>query len=214
MFYLDYQPADYAEWILEEARTNRRPRDVALICRLLNNLSCIGIEASAAPEVVAELTQVRKRPAPDVFHPADCLNGPSPDCRLLVASNSRVGLNGGTTFRQASLSDYFRGLRRISDGRHIEDDQAMFFPIRRFNDEALLLPDGTSMLDRLSSLADLIVIEDVDLHADVMVEHLRQHGLEHLAASDATDRVRMQVASLLCITRRELEAALPGRRIW
>ena len=70
------------------------------------------------------------------------------------------------------------------------------------------------MLERLSVPADLIVIEDVDLHADLLVEHMDKRKLDGLGASDATDRVRMQSASLLCVSRRELAAALPGRRIW
>ena len=81
-------------------------------------------------------------------------------------------------------------------------------------EEALILPDGSSMLDRLCRLAGMVVIEDVDLHAEVLIDHLKKCGLDHLAASDATDRVRMQSASLLCVCSRELETALPGRRIW
>jgi hypothetical protein len=214
MSYLDYQPADYGDWIVEQSRAAQRKYDVALVCRLLNNLSGIDIESSSDPNLIAELSTVRRRPAPDVIHPADCLAGPSPDCRSLVASNARACVDGGVTFRQASLSDYFRGLHRISDSHQVEDERGLYFPVRRFNEAALILPDGSSMFGRLSELADLIVIEDVDLHADVLVEHLTKRKLDHLAASDATDRVRMQSASLLCMSRRELVAALPGRRVW
>lgn len=214
MSYLDYQPGDYGDWIVEQSRASQRKYDVALVCRLLNNLSGINVESSSDPNLIAELSTVRKRPAPDVVHPADCLTGPSPDSRSLVASNARARVNGGITFRQASLSDYFRGLLRINGNHQVEDERGLYFPVRRFNEAALLLPDGSSMLERLSVLADLIVIEDVDLHAAVLIEHLKKRKLDHLAASDATDRVRMQSASLLCVSRRELDAALPGRRIW
>lgn len=78
----------------------------------------------------------------------------------------------------------------------------------------MLLPDGSSMLAHLSSLADLIVIEDVDLHADTLTRHMREQELHHLTANDAADRVRMQTASLLCVSRRELGAALLGKQIW
>lgn len=214
MSYIDYQPADYADWILEHSRSGQRKYDVALVCRLLNNLSCIDIESSSDPNLIAELSTVRRRPAPDVIHPADCLTGPASDCQSLVASNARAHVDGGVTFRQASLSDYFRGLHRISGNHQAEDERGLYFPVRRFNEAALMLPDGSCTPDRLSSLADMVVIEDVDLHADVLVEHLTKRKLDHLAASDATDRVRMQSGSLLCMSRRELVAALPGRRIW
>lgn len=214
MSYIEYLPADFAAWVMEESRDGRQKYDVALVCRLLNNLSRIDIESSSDPKVSAELSTVRKRPAPDVLHPADCLAGPSPDCRSIVASNSRVRLHGGITFRQASLSDYFRALRRVIHPQGEEDERAIYFPVRRFNQAGLILPDGSSMPDRLSRLAGMVVIEDVDLHANGLVEHLKKRKLDHLAASDATDRVRMQSASLLCVSQRELETALPGRRIW
>jgi len=214
MSYLDYQPADYGDWIAEQSRAGQRKYDVALVCRLLNNLSRIDIESTRDPNLIAELSIVRRRPAPDVVHPADCLAGPSPDCQSLVASNARARVDGGITFRQASLSDYFRGLHRVSGNHQTEDERGLYFPVRRFNEAALILSDGSSMLDRLSSLADLILIEDVDLHADGLAEHLKKRKLDNLAASDATDHVRMQSASLPCVSRRELAAALPGRRIW
>lgn len=114
MSYIDYQPADYGDWILEQNRSDIRPYDVALICRLLNNLSDIDIESSVDSHVLSELTSVRRQPAPTAFHPANCLAGPVPDCRSLVTSNARVHLNGGISFRQASLSDYLRGLHQLS----------------------------------------------------------------------------------------------------
>lgn len=91
---------------------------------------------------------------------------------------------------------------------------SLYFPIRRFNPAALLLPDGSSLLDRLSQLANLIVIEDVDLTGDILKNHLRESALHHLAASDATNRIRMQLASLFCVTRKACSATLPGRRLW
>lgn len=214
MSYLEYLPAEYARWIVEECRDGHPKYNLALVCRLLNNLSSIEIEFSSDPNVIAELSTVRKRPAPDITHPADCLAGRSPDCRSLVASNSRIRLHGGTTFRQASLSDYFRALHRIRHGSLEAGERALYFPVRRFHEEALILPDDSSMLDRLCQLAGMVVIEDVDLHAEVLIDHLKKRGLDHLAASDATDRVRMQSASLLCVCSRELETALPGRQIW
>lgn len=217
MSYIDYRPADYMTWIAEEStQTDCRKSDVALICRLLNNLSRINIEHSSSPDVVAELTRVRKRPSPTIYHPADCLRKTNPDGKSLIASNARTRILGGTTFRQASLSDYYRGLYQVSDRcpKALNDRSSLFFPVRRFNLDALLLPEGSSILEHLCRLADLIVIEDVDLTAVVLVEHLKALGLHNLAASDATDRTRMQTARLLCITRCELESALPGRRIW
>lgn len=217
MSYIDYRPADYMTWIAEEStQTDCRKSNVVLICRLLNNLSRINIEHSSKPDLVAELTRVRKRPSPVIYHPADCLRKTAHDCKSLIPSNARTRIHGGTTFRQASLSDYYRGLYQVSERCQMamNDRSSLFFPVRRFNLDAMLLPEGSSILEHLCQLADLIVIEDVDLTAAVLCEHLKVNSLHNLAACDATDRTRMQSASLLCITRRELESALPGRRIW
>jgi hypothetical protein len=217
MSYIDYQAVDYMAWIAEESiRSDCDRYDVVLICRLLNNLSRIKVEHSSSSDVATELTRVRKKPTSPNYHPADCLLGTAPDCESLITSNSRSRLLGGTTFRQASLSDYYQGLHLTSERSPKTQNYngSLFFPLRRFNPDALVLPDGRSILNQLCRMANLIVIEDVDLTAELLLEHLKSKGLRHLAASDATNRIRMQSASLICVTRRELEAALPGRRIW
>ena len=72
----------------------------------------------------------------------------------LLASNGRVPLACGSTFCQLSLSDYFRGLH-LAAGSPLPADvcsEAVFFPVRRFDESALQLPDGESLLSRLCSL--------------------------------------------------------------
>ncbi|MEX2389506.1 MAG: hypothetical protein WD534_16645 [Phycisphaeraceae bacterium] len=218
MSYIDYQPTDYKTWLSnEDEQHERSSSDVVLICRLLNNLSRMGIEMSNAPDVRAALTRRRGEATSAAdFHPADCLDEPTPDCTALIASNGRAKVFGGTTFRQASLSDYFRGLRRISQPLPSASppEDSLFFPLRRFDHDALMLDNGSSIFDQLCRRTELVVIEDVDLTPELLQEHLAARGLHHLAASDATDRVRMQTGNLLCITRREFESALPRRRIW
>jgi hypothetical protein len=118
--------------------------------------------------------------------------------------------------RQLSLTDYFEALHRLtSDGGQTTDSgPAVFFPLRRFNPEALVLEDGSSLFERLCAIAELVVVEDVDLASSLLVQHLEQYRLDDLAASDATEARHMHSANLLCIGRRELAPCLPGRRIW
>lgn len=218
MSYIDYQPADYKTWLAnEDEQHERSSSDVVLICRLLNNLSRIDIEMSNAPDVHAALMRRRGEATSAAdFHPADCLDGPNPNCASLTASNSRAKVFGGTTFRQASLSDYFRGLRRISQPWTpvSPPEDSLFFPLRRFDHDALMLDNGSSIFDQLCRRTELVALEDVDLTPELLQQHLEAKNLHHLAASDATDRVRIQTANLLCLTRREFESALPGKRIW
>jgi hypothetical protein len=59
-----------------------------------------------------------------------------------------------------------------------------------------------------------VVIEDVDLDASQLRNHLHQHQLFKLAATDATDRSPMHTANLLCISERKNASILPGWRLW
>ena len=75
------------------------------------------------------------------------------------------------------------------------------------------LSDGRSIFAVLVQMADMVVVEDVDLDPDQLCDHLREHNLTELAASDATDYARMQSARLLCITSRQRGGELPGKRL-
>lgn len=217
MSYIDYQPATYATWIEKEAKAESvARRDIVLICRMLNNLSQINIECSSIPSELEVLARSASRTTPARFDPVVCLQGDRPDCQALLVSNGRVRMRGGTAFRQASLSDYFQGLLRLTASAAAAPavPGSLFFPVRRFRTEALNAADGSSILDRLCAMADMVVIEDVDLTSEILGEHLRTCDLHQLAASNATGRLRRQTSNLLCVVRRELEAALPGDRIW
>jgi hypothetical protein len=118
--------------------------------------------------------------------------------------------------RQLSLTDYFEALHRLTGdgGQAVDGGSAVFFPVRRFSPEALVLADGSSLFERLCAIADLVVVEDVDLAPPVLVQHLEHHRLEGLAASDATDGRRTHSGHLLCVARRNLALYLPGKRLW
>jgi len=113
------------------------------------------------------------------------------------------------------LTDYFEALYRLAgQSTPPSSDGAVFFPVRRFNSEALTLDGGESLLEQLCRIADLVVVEDVDLTPDALVAHLETCGLDGVAASDATDFGRSHSAHLLCAVRRDLASCLPGRRLW
>lgn len=122
----------------------------------------------------------------------------------------------GSSFCQASLTDYYRGLYLIENGLPPRDasDKAIYFPIRRFKDSALSLPDGFSIISKLVSIGHLLVIEDVDCNPAQLHTHLKYHGLNQLAVSDATDRQRMRSSRLLCVCDKFEQSHLPGKRIW
>ncbi len=208
--------ADWKDWILRSATSLQRFH-VLLLCRLLNNFSKFSVES------VYDWYQIRLLSKGQVsrlawknrsFMPHICLaeggGGPS----SLVASNARVRRGRLRAFVQLSLSDYFRGIQLLSRPPTASSGHDIYFAARRFDDASLLLPDGQSILAALCALSDLVVIEDVDFNAKAILRHMKTNGLSNLAASDATDRVKMQGANLLCVSERKNEGFLPGRRIW
>jgi len=118
--------------------------------------------------------------------------------------------------RQLALTDYFEALHQLTQGEEqaLDDNSAVFLPMRRFNPDALVLADGSSLFERVCAVANLAVVEDVDLAPSLLVRHLEDHRLGGLAASDATDGRRAHAGHLLCVTRRDLAPCLPGRRLW
>jgi len=220
MSFAEYVEADYRSWALREAREPATPKwNVALVCRLLNNLSTFSIEWTTDGGEQAVLGAGRpclSRTPDRVWHPVACLRPRDAHPLRLLVSTGQVELRGGRSVRQPSLTDYFEALHRLMryGGQTTDGGSAIFLPVRRFNPNALVLEDGSSLFERLCAIADLVVVEDVDLAPPLLVRHLEHHRLAGLAASDATDGRRMHSACLLCVARRDLAPFLPGRRLW
>lgn len=220
MSFAEYVEADYRSWALREARKATTPKwHVALLCRLLNNLSRFSVEWTTDRREQRLLAGGRTclQTLPHAaWHPVSCLCADAMRPSRLAVSTGQVALRGGRCMRQLSLTDYFEALHRLTQGveQPIDGDFAAFFPMRRFNPDALVLEDGSSLFERLCTIAELVVVEDVDLAPLLLVRHLERHHLDGLAASDVTDGRRTHSGHLLCVTRRDLASCLPGRRLW
>jgi len=212
---------DYIRWTeLQRQSGDCKPFHLILACRLLNNTSLFSIGCATDWQEVSRLVGkgleyfewIEGAYLPDVALRCGKLGSDR-----LMASNAKVSLPNGFSYRQASLSDYFRGLHILAGEKRIESKPSqhpVFFPIRKFNESAIIMSNGSTLLERLCSLSSAVVIEDVDLDAAALRRLLQRHGLQNLAASDATNRSRMHSANLLCIAERHEESILPGRRIW
>ena len=212
--------SDFREWVEQQnASAVVRPFTVVLLARLLNNMSEFTIKRTADRGETQQLAKGQLTDdawARQTFVPHVCLRDGLAGVSRLIASNARVRLGEEKAFSQLSLSDYFRGLALINEmpSGSISGPRSAWFPVRRFNQKSLLLRSGGSILQRLCQIASLIVIEDVDLDATAMIEHLSRHQLTGLAASDATDRLHMQGSNLICASARQYSDCLPGRRFW
>ncbi|NQU23245.1 MAG: hypothetical protein HQ567_18350 [Candidatus Nealsonbacteria bacterium] len=89
----------------------------------------------------------------------------------------------------------------MTGGKVDERDDTIYVPVRRFDDSAFMLPSGRSLIGQLMGIADRVIIEDVDLTARHLREHLEQFDLDGLRATDVTDRQRMRGASVILVEK-------------
>lgn len=218
--YLDYCQVDYIQWIQQQTPIQEEFKfDVALVCRLLNNLSIFELDFSDNWQVIHKLGEEGLNKAIWIcrkFEPHNCLN---PDNRLtesVFLKSSNVLLKTGKSFRHLSLSNYYKGLKLLSSKDNSMDHvgEAVYFPVRRFNGACLQLRGGESALEKLCNLAKLVVIEDVDLTKKELIEHLVEFSLENIAASCVSKYNRVNSASVFCLSHNQFADLLPGKRIW
>jgi hypothetical protein len=218
--YLDYHQSDYIQWVQEQKFTRGDYKfDVALLCRLLKNLSEFKLVSSSDWRIIHKLGEdgLSKTLWTDrSFQPHNCLHPDNPSTKNVFLKNSSVSLGHGKSFKHLSLTSYYKALQLL-DGKvtkNISDDNAIYFPVRQFNQASLELPDGKSFLEKLCSFAKLIVIEDVDLTKEDLIQHLAENNLENVSASHINKHNRFNSASIFCLCKKEFADLLPGKKIW
>jgi len=218
--YLDYSQADYMRWIQEQKVPEENYKfDVALMCRLLNNLSQFELDYSTNWRIIHKLGEEQlSKPTwlNQSFEPHNCLDPDNLSTKNIFLKNSNVSLKIGKSFRHLSLSNYYKGLQLLhnKDASNINDTNAVYFPIWQFNPASLQLPDGKSILEKLCNLAKLVVIEDVDLTKEILIEHLIENNLENIAVSHVNRHNRINSAQIFCLCNNKFQDCLPGKRIW
>jgi hypothetical protein len=218
--YLDYHQSDYLKWLQEQKLTQGSYKyDVALLCRLLNNLSEFKVDSSSDWRIIQELGEDELDKiswANRRYEPHNCLNPDKLSTKDIYIKNSSVYLGHGKSFKHLSLTNYYKALKLLVNkgSLKINDDKAIYFPIRQFNQASLRLPDGKSFLEKLCSFAKLIVIEDVDLTKKDLIGHLVENNIENIAASHINIHNRLNSASIFCLCNKEFTDLLPGKKIW
>ncbi len=211
MSYLDYQQIDYINWIRKQSETHQL--DVVLMCRLLNNLSLFDIESSDdegrvwyisgqqfAPEII-----INKK-----YNPIHCLNPGNYCPENLVHTNAKTRLSADrSAYRVISLTDYYNAMLTCM-GMDTGDD-FYYYPVRKFNHLSLLNSEGKSIIEKLSKIAKLTLIEDVDLTVNYLAKHIQEYNLNCVISAINTDlRYSSQV---LAVCDKRYENILPGIKI-
>ena len=90
-------------------------------------------------------------------------------------------------------------------------EEFYYYPVRKFNPLSLLNFKGKSIIEKLSKIAKLTVIEDIDLTANYLAKHIRDHNLSCvISAINIDPRYSSQV---LAVCDRRYENILPVIKI-
>ena len=192
---LTVEKADYREWL---SRNNPLPPvcgvRIALVSRLLNNLSDFTIHSVAPEKLPWELNGTEGNWKSCL--PSRCLADGKTGASALQVSASRVWIGPRRTFKQPSLSQFYRGLHALlrqydpSSLSHILSDR-VFLPLRSFRRSTLRARDGSSIIGRLNICSDLTVIVDADLRPADLRSHVAEEGLSDIAVISTFTSVRL-----------------------
>jgi hypothetical protein len=101
--------------------------------------------------------------------------------------------------RQEAIRGFGSGVnRRLSGG-----EDTLYAPRRVFDEDILVLPSGRSLIARLLTMANRLVIEDADLLPCHLEHHFRQFALGDLFVTDLTDEARRRGAAVYLIERKQ-----------
>ena len=214
--------SDYRRWLSAKDRLPRASGvRIALVSRFFNNLSDFGVTTATIGNLADSVGRWDLDGDWNACLPTQCLGPDGRGPEALDVSNSRIWLESGRTFAQASLSRYFEGLCHAmapnGDGAcQRRTGDAVFVALRRFRPECLLTSDGESVLERLLDDCSLVVVQDADMRPQDLMAHRHRIHSPEVVAVDMTRSLGLKghfSYALLRITDPALES-LKGDRLW
>ena len=191
------------QWVDKNSDKPEMRFDVALLLRACNLFSRFSIEEMSRREANSLIGQ---DPAcvpldSETLRPAKLIE--SNNLGKIQHGMGRFIFKNGWVFRQFSSSDYFKAIQVVMGGRLSGGEDAVYVPLRAFDDGVLVLPSGRSLIARLLTMAKQLVIEDADLLPCHLEGHFRQFALGDLSVTDLTDQARRRGASVYLIERKQ-----------
>jgi hypothetical protein len=193
------------EWVDKNADKPKVRFDAALLLRACDLFSRFSIERMSYQEANAQIARDRtcNRLDSQVLHPAELIENNN-----LGRIEHRIGrfvFKNGWTFRQFSLSDYFRAIHIVMGGQLTADESLIYVPLRAFDEDILVLPSGRSIIAQLLAMANQLVIEDADLLSSHLERHVRQFALDDLRITDLTEQAKRRGATVFLVERKPVE---------
>ena len=111
-----------------------------------------------------------------------------------------------------AISLLFKEMLRCCDEE--KTNSQMYYPSRIFRDSCLMLNDGTSIIDKMCSISNGILIEDADLKPEILLGHLSKYSQDNIYVYDFSTRLHLTVNHIYWITRNKQSGEIPGEKIW
>jgi hypothetical protein len=194
------------DWVDKNVGNPKVRFDVALLLRACNLFSRFSVEKISRNEVAALVGQDSciNPLESQVLRPAELIE--NNNLGKIQHGIGRFIFKNGRAFRQFSASDYFRAIHTIMGGTLCADEDAVYVPLRVFDDAVLVLPSGRSLIAQLLKMANHLVIEDADLLPFQLEHHLKQFALDDLAVTDLTNQAKRRGAAIYLVERRCCQA--------
>jgi len=193
------------EWVDKNAGKPKMRFDVALLLRACDLFSRFSIETVSYREANALIAQDKtcNRLDSQVLRPAELIE--TNNLGRIEHGIGRFIFKNGWTFRQFSLSDYFKAMYVVMGGGLSADENLLYVPLRVFDDDVLVLPSGRSIIAQLLTMANQLVIEDADLMPCHLDRHLKQFALGSLSVKDLTERAKRRGATVFLVERKPVQ---------
>lgn len=213
--------ADYQRWFSTEPKFSPKAKlRIGLISRFFNNLSQFYIKAFPEKQILSDIHGGRRTDWKECL-PSRCLASSGPGPNNLIINNPLPLAGVGKYFVQPSLSNYFHALH-LCFQRGLEGQKAhiipsnVYLPIRAFDPDCLITYDHESILGKLLEQCELLIIQDSDLHPDILKEHYKAFKFSGTAALDVTKRLGLKrhFSYVLLRSGNPFIDAFQGEKLW
>jgi hypothetical protein len=207
---------DYQQWFMNEQRLPLKTGlRIGLVIRFLHNFSHFSIATVPFNRFSQSDQQVLVTGS---YLPSHCLHSDEASSDKLIVSTTYFKEEQGHGYWQPSLSPFNHGLYLLKHPElslHNPTD-CIYTPIRHFNNNCLLTPNGGSIISKMLEDCDAVIIQDLDLTPDDLQLHCEQQALHHIAVFDTRKMLRLRNYHSYFIVHEDDPALskLKGERLW